>query len=303
MALIPPKYLQAVVALGLRAAPEEAEETAQAMRELGTGFLYAYPSSEGQADSGFRLWLVTCKHVIEQAIKATNGDEILVRLNRSEHRGMQTFKISLRQGEGPDWTVHPTADVAVIATSWQDLETKGVQWETFAAGRNTLRREKAAEVGLSEGDETFVLGFPIGWRPGRQDYPIVRHGMLAQVQGWLRSEHDTYLVDGAGFPGNSGGPVVTKPQFGALEGTQSVPGGLLIGMVSRRELSDSPVEVGASVETANLIRVAETADLIEVIPMDLIDETVVLAMQSEESADKDSGEIQEGVSTGMESSQ
>ena len=200
MALIPPKYLQAVVALGLRAAPEEAEETAQAMRELGTGFLYAYLSSEGQADSGFRLWLVTCKHVIEQAIKATNGDEILVRLNRSEHRGMQTFKISLRQGEGPDWTAHPTADVAVIATSWQDLETKGVQWETFAAGRNTLRREKAAEVGLSEGDETFVLGFPIGWRPGRQDYPIVRHGMLAQVQGWLRSEHDTYLVDGSGFP-------------------------------------------------------------------------------------------------------
>ena len=74
-----------------------------------------------------------------------------------------------------------------------------------------------------------------------KDHPIVRYGMLAQIQGWLREEHDTFLVDGSGFPENSGGPVVTKPQFGAVEGTQNVPGAWLVGMVSERRLSHCPV--------------------------------------------------------------
>ena len=278
MALIPPKYLEAVVALGLRSDLEGKEVKGEPMRAAATGFLYAYPESEGHAHGGFRLWLVTCKHVVERVREATNGDEILVRLNSSEHRGMQTFRISLRQGEGADWTLHPNADVAVIPTSWPDLESKGVQWETFAAGRNALRRTEALEAGLSEGDEVFILGFPVGWQPGRQDYPTVRHGMLAQIRGWLRGEHDTFLVDGSGFPGNSGGPVVTKPQVGSVEGTRTVPGSWLVGMVSERKLSDSPIIVGASAEAAGLIRVKETADLIEVVPMDLIDETVAMAM-------------------------
>lgn len=250
------------------------------MRQTATGFLYAYPTSERPIHEGFRLWLVTCKHVI-RPFREKNPEEIMVRLNKSGNRGMQTFRISLRQGEGPEWTLHPEADVAVIPASWQDLESKGVQWETFAAGRNTLNRKRAVKVGLGEGDEVFVLGFPVGWRPSRQDYPIVRHGILAQIQGWLREEHDTFLVDGSGFPGNSGGPVVTKPQFGAVEGTQNVPGAWLVGMVSKGQLSTRPV--GLQVPSSYAI---ETADLIECVSMDLIDETVVLAMQREGSAGK-----------------
>lgn len=239
------------------------------MCETAIGFLYAYPTSEGQPHDGFRLWLVTCKHVI-LPVGEENPDEIMVRLNKSGNRGMQTFRISLRQDEGPEWTLHPEADAAVIPTSWPDLESKGVQWKTFAAGRNALKRKDAGEVGLSEGDEVFVLGVPTGWRASRPDHPIVRYGMLAQIQGWLREEHDTFLVDGSGFPGNSGGSVVTKPQFGAVEGTQNVPGAWLVWMVSERRLSHCPVE---------------TADMIECVSMDLIDETVVLAMQSEGSAE------------------
>ena len=241
------------------------------MIQVATGFLYAYPTSEGQADDGFKLWLVTCKHVI-QTTTEKNLNEIMVRLNKSGNRGKQTFRLSHRQGEGSGWTLHQEADVAVIPISWSVLDSREVQWETFGAGRNAMRREEAVKFGLSEGDEVFVLGFPIGWRSGRQDYPIVRHGMLAQIQGWLRKEHDTFLVDGSGFPGNSGGPIITKPQFGAIEGTKNVLGSWLLGMVSERKISLSPV--------------VETADLIESVSMDLIDETVRRAMQHEGSTDK-----------------
>ena len=259
--------------MGLMASPERLIAPHQSMSQIATGFLYAYPRSGLPNDSSdsFKLWLITCKHVIQAGVES---NEIFARLNKSEHSGMQTFRISLQRGDGLDWTLHPTADVAVIPVLWQGLEAKGVRWETFAAGRNALSRTRAAEVGLTEGDEVFIVGFPAGWMEGRQDYPIVRHGVLAQIQGWLKEEHDTFLVDGSGFPGNSGGPVITKPQRFAVAGTQAVGGSWLIGMVSERKLSrirtDAP-------------DVAETADLVQVIPVDLIDETIRIAMQEEGS--------------------
>ena len=270
MALLPSKYLKSVIALGVQADSEEVSRTGQPMCPIATGFLYAYPKSieRSEENAGFRLWLVTCKHVITGVIKM-NKDQLFVRLNKSASREMQTFRTSLQHGIGPDWVLHPTADVAVIPTSWQDLESKGVQWETFSATRNALTREMVEEAGLSEGDEVFILGFPIGWREGKQDYPVVRHGMLAQIQGWLNREHKTFLVDGSGFPGNSGGPVVTQPSTIAIAGTQAFSDACLVGMVTARENHKICADI------------AENADLIEVVPIDTIDETVKLAMQSE----------------------
>ena len=179
---------------------------------------------------------------------------------------METFRVA-------DWYEHPTADVAVIPASWQDLETRQIQWASFTAGRDTLTREKAAEAGLSEGDEIFMLGFPIGWRPGSHDYPITRQGVLAQIQGWFKTDHDTFLLDGSGFPGNSGGPVITKPQILAVHGSSMVNSSLLIGMVPERRLS--------KVAGNEAVMVQETADLVVVTPMDAINEAIEFAMSKE----------------------
>lgn len=275
MALLPPKYLNAVVAIDPPSSPDEIDEiTGQPVQPSASGFLYAYPKlgTMGKTNADFRLWLVTCKHVIEH-MKGANKSEIMVRLNKSVQEEMQTFRIDLRKGRGPDWTEHSTADVAVIPTSPEDLESKELQWEIFAAGRNTLTRKKAAQAGLSEGDEVFMIGFPPGWRPGKQDYPIVRHGVLAQVRGWFSGNHNTFLLDGSGFPGNSGGPVVTKPQIMDVHESLVVNSSLLIGMVSERTFSEA---LRDSKET-----VIETADLVVVTPMDAIDETIELAMSKE----------------------
>jgi len=146
---------------------------------------------------------------------------------------------------------------------WEDPVFEGIQWKTFANGQNTLNREAAIDIGLSEGDEVFIIGFPIGWRDGRRDYPIVRHAVLAQIQGWLHNEHKTFLVDGSVFKGNSGGPVITKAQSLAVEGTSSNSRALLVGMVKayRPYITN------------------ENADLGVITPMDAIDETIQIAIQ------------------------
>lgn len=273
MESLPPSYLKTVVAIGKQSTPEELQETGQSVQSIATGFLYAYPipGTTGKVHTDFRLWLVTCKHVLSKARKA-NLDKIMVRLNRLERRGTESFPIHLHQDGGSAWTEHPTADVAVISVSPQALESKELQWELFFAKLNALTREQVAEAELSEGDGVFMLGFPTGWVPGKHDYPVARHGVLAQVQGWLNKEHDTFLLDGSGFRGNSGGPVVTaaRPPFPIGKPSTAYLSSL-IGMVSQRKLS------GAA-GSGEFGEVLENADLVVVTPMDAIDETIELAM-------------------------
>lgn len=270
MATFSSRHMQCVVALADLSSAEGAEWTTSLTQTSATGFLYAFPHSGNIQDETVeyrRLWLVTCKHVIH-GLSSDGSGEMIVRMNQLDQQNMVMFTIPLLGQEGvPRWYFHPTKDIAVIPTSWQDLEDKNVRWETFAAGRNAVTRRDAADLGLSEGDPVFILGFPTGWREGRQDYPIVRHGILAQARGWLKGEHETFLVDGSGFPGNSGGPViVATPQVDAL-----------IGMVSASEISPLIVQgLGGTVEGLE-----ETADLIEVIPMESINETIEFVMELE----------------------
>ena len=254
-------HLQCVVALANLSSSEDSEWIDSLTQAGATGFLYAFPlmeRAENNTEASYHLWLITCKHVI-QGLRCDGYDEMAIRMNLTDQQSMIVFTLPLRvQGDFPRWNLHPTKDVAVSRVPWETLENQGVQWETFIAGRNVVTRRDAIDLGISEGNTVFIFGFPTGWREGRQDYPIVRHGILAQTRGWLNGDHETFLVDGSGFPGNSGGPVVVKtPQVEAL-----------IGMVSERRLS--PILGGV-----------ETADLIDVIPMEVINETIEMTIELE----------------------
>lgn len=271
--MLSPNYLQCVVALGQFTDAVEIETTGRLMREAASGFFYAFPRS-GKRDNdadGFWPWLVTCKHVIRDIGGGYRPDQMILRMNKAKHQDTQMFAIPLQETEDdPSWHLHPTKDVAVIPITWEDLDKRGVQWRTFAAGRDAISRKEAVTLGLSEGDAVFTLGFPTGWRPGRQDYPIVRHGVLAQVQGWLNEDHETFLVDGSGFPGNSGGPVITVLQSVKVVGGGHGSRAAMIGMVSTSKLF--PIATGGQ-------ELNESAHLIEVIPTEAIDETIESAMQ------------------------
>ena len=241
-----------------------------------TGFLYGYPGliEHGSEHGDLRLWLVTCAHVVKCIKNSDEYNAMLVRMNKSGRYETTSFGIPLFEPGEVEWIIHPDKDVAVIKGSPKILEAVGVEWEAYQSGASALVKTQIADKGIVEGEEVLMAGFPTGWREGRNDYPIVRKGVLAQIQGWLNDDHDTFLVDGSGFPGNSGGPVIIRMVYFNESKTEMKNMFSLIGMVSKA--SSHPI-------SGKEYGFAESADLIEVIPVDAIDETIQMAMAKEGS--------------------
>jgi hypothetical protein len=124
------------------------------------------------------------------------------------------------------WAVSQTSDVAAVplafypsVSRFQDsLDVKSLGISLFKDWNY-----------VNEGDDVFILGFPLGVGAGQRFSPVYRSGIVA-----LKEEKGHYLIDSNIFPGNSGGPVFMKPSIfdyrtGNLgEGTQ----GYLVGVVS-----------------------------------------------------------------------
>ena len=223
MALIPPEYFDAVVAIG------KADQEGKT-RFTASGFLYGYPADEDPDDGRRRygMFLVTNRHVFE------GEDELVVRVNRREKQPSKVFPLRLRTDDGSvRWATHPRgADIAIARVAIRTLAKQGIKLRAFQQEANVVTREEARELGISEGDGVFVLGFPLGLAGEERNYAIARRGILARIQDWLHGDSDKFLIDAPVFPGNSGGPVVTKPEGISIKGTRSFKRSCLIGIVT-----------------------------------------------------------------------
>lgn len=159
-------------------------------------------------------------------------------------------------------------DVAVTTAPTNYRRWNELDWWAFPPRvhltKSMLSTNNLDDRPLNEGDEVFIVGFPTGYYEDSKNWPVVRHGVLAQIQPYLRGKAQTFLVDGSVFPGNSGGPVVTKPQAISITGTVQHIQNSLIGMVS-----------GCRPNPAN----RESADLGVIVPLDAINETIEIALK------------------------
>jgi len=82
----------------------------------------------------------------------------------------------------------------------------------------------------------------------------------------------TFLLDAFVFPGNSGGPVILRPEVTSIQGTPSNLSAYLIGMVlSYHAYSDTAV----SAQTGRpRITFEENSGLSDALPVDYIDEAI-----------------------------
>lgn len=276
----------------------------------GTGFGFARPDAYDNINPGvhnaddaeaWRLWFVTCAHVVDEI--ENNSTEIPARVylemnEEDEKGGLTTFGYPVNQY----WTRHQTwiercarlgpidsrtytlddaaVDVAVTTAPTHYAGFSKLDWWGFPPRVHMNKAElilgEPFERPLSEGDDVFVVGFPVGFYADVKNWPVVRQGVLAQIQPYLNGKAETFLIDGSVFGGNSGGPVITKPQAMSIKGTRQFTKNALIGMVSGYQ--------------TNPMR-GENADLGIVIPLDTINGTIEMALSDSSHVSRHTGSL------------
>ena len=252
MALLPPRYMNAVVALGY--APEDGDFVSTA-----TGFLYSRTSD---GEDGNWLFIVTNRHV------ADSSDLLYCRFN--ENSGITPLPPEGSARTMP-WTVHPNPEVDAAAMMFDANAVHDKNNRPLAAFSD-VHTKLPFSIAISEGDGVFVLGFPLGLAGGERNYVIARQGIVARTK--KEGEH-TFLIDAFVFPGNSGGPVLSKPEGAAISGTGFNTNSSLIGMVSSY-LAYEDVAVSQQTGRPRII-FQENSGLAEVVPIHAVQETVDLA--------------------------
>jgi S1-C subfamily serine protease len=228
MALVPRKFLDCVVAIGTK------QKTAGADGKLvettfwgATGFLFGHRVKKDNREEGYRIFLVTNRHVVEDEIA------IQLRFNPQDGKDAREYPIDLELARQRGVIkVHPDVDLAIITIDHNQLNNDKIQYSFFRSDTAAQSKQDFINNGFSEGDSVFVLGFPMGHVGKNRNYVIVRQGIIARIGEYLKGESNEILLDCSIFPGNSGGPVITKPESIAIEGTKSFAFASLIGVIA-----------------------------------------------------------------------
>jgi hypothetical protein len=283
-ALLPPFFLDSVVALGNETLRQSDPSQPPKLEwvTIGTGFFYG-DLAIGDPDPAkrqYRIFLVTAKHVIEEyrTLQAQNPQlhDLRVRVNPKDYlSSAQEFPLPSQPGPNEaTWFFHPdpSIDIAVRQVDFSFLKTKGIEPTAFRNNQDVADRKKMKDLGLSPGDGTFVLGFPMNIAGRQRNYVIVRQGCIARIGEMLDRASPSYLLDSFVFPGNSGGPVVIKPEVFSIEGTKAVQQAYFIGIVTSYQTYQ---EAAISPQTKRTrVIFEENSGLADVLPPDYVDETI-----------------------------
>jgi len=264
MALIPGFFIDCVVAIGLPSEKKEGEW-------LASGFLYG-DLTEGKEDGKniYHVYLVTNRHVLKDL------HLVILRFNPIGGEQAKIYTLHLIDDSSKKllWTSHPNPniDIAVILINWQLLKKEQIKYNFFLSDQHVTPLSKISELGITEGDCVFILGFPMGLIGAERNYVIVRGGNIARIQDAIDRKSNEFLIDAFTFPGNSGGPVVTKPELVSIKGTKAVGSSYLLGIVS----GYLPYLDFAISEQTKRRRVMfeENSGLTAVIPIDFVKEAI-----------------------------
>lgn len=263
MAIIPDFFLNAVVALGVDGSNGE-------KHWLGTGFIVGRKEINDRTLSTH--YIVTNKHVIK------NQKYIYVRFNSLGGTLVKDYKIDLYDEEDrPNFSPHPHDKTDVIAFQIlpQTLIRDKSIWGSFDLEEHSLMLEQMQSTGVDEGTLVYALGFPMDLVEPIK-VPICRLGCISRVTDafLLKKGTPVFLVDAQTFPGNSGGPIISRPECISIEGTPHNTSANLIGILS----SYIPYrETLYSRQTGNARMIQEeNSGLTVVHPVDRIKEVVEL---------------------------
>lgn len=216
MAIIPEFYINAVISIGKRNATE--------ISWMGTGFFILRKiDKKGNVCPMF----VTNKHVL------VNQSSIVLRLRKKNSGILDIIDVPICKGEKKQYYQHPNEkiDIAVIPLDGKFISYNDIDFAAFDIDEQAMASEQLRQEGVDEGTLIHMLGFPMGLVNINDNLPICRLGCIARISEAQIQESYNILADIQNFPGNSGSPIVTRPELVSIEGTKSLNKSVLVGIV------------------------------------------------------------------------
>lgn len=272
MALLPEFFKDCVVAIGVEIDRGGTKDKTY----IGTGFLVGYCTNptEEDAKKQYEIYLITNKHVI------SDKKNILVKFNGKEGKITKDYNVTLIDDNGIklySCCEIDNVDIVAISIAPQVLINDESVFAFFSLDVHALTTQQMQEQGIAEGDFIYILGYPMNMVQLEKNVPICRMGCISYISKILKYGIPdlNFLVDAQAFPGNSGGPVIIKPEAIAINGTKNIPRAALIGILH----SYIPyVDNGISLQTRQIMQVhQENSGLTWVHPVDLI----IMAVEEE----------------------
>lgn len=271
MALLPPFFLDCVVAIGDPSG-----------NWIGSGFLFGKLIRKlDDVQKEYSVYLVSNKHVFE------NQTQIRLRFNPQNSDPAKDYSLSLIDDSGKNiWIGHPNkaVDVAIISINANLLKKDGMKFHFFESDGHVFTKDNLYTMGTSEGDFIYVLGFPMGIVSKERQHVTLRGGVISRIRDFFENRSTDFIVDAFVFPGNSGGPVVLKPELISIEGTNPNNSSGLIGIIN----SYIPYQDVAISQQTRKPRVIfeENSGLSIVEPVDYILETIDEYEKTKERVEK-----------------
>lgn len=269
MALIPRFFLDCVVAIGV---PWRKKQ----IRWIASGFLYGDFWKIENEQKIYHIYLITNRHVLK------GRKRVLLRFNPTGKEVAKQYLLGLvdKSSRRMLWTPHPNPniDIAVTTININLLKEHGIQFSWFQNDQHVAALDKIAELGITEGDFVYILGFPMGLIGPERSYVIVRSGNIARIQDAIDHRSSEFLVDAFTFPGNSGGPVVTKPEAMAIRETKAVSSGYLVGIV-KGYLTYQDLAISEQTKKPRVM-FEENSGLTAIIPIDFVEEAIKVYEES-----------------------
>lgn len=299
MALIPPHYLNSVVSIGVL---KKDNQDQLHYNTIATGFVLGKETGE-KNDNGplFKLFLITNRHVFFNKRENKFVEQVVLRFNTLEGKSHHFVIDLLTADKTPKWHKHEDekVDLAVLPINAKVINDAKINYYFFN-GSDVVYANSFEEKNISTGDDLFVLGFPMSISGKSRNFVIVRKGIIARVDEEILDE-GYYYIDASAYPGNSGGPVIVKPEVVAINGTKSNSSAGLIGVISAGE-TYSDVAVSQHSGEPKVIFTEQTG-LVRVVPIEKVFDVVDTIMKSEviEAEVKDAGTEIEEVADGLNS--
>lgn len=225
MAILPQNYTEATVVLGVATNPSQ-------VTWFATGFIVGrYEGTDENGQKKYTTYLITNKHVVR------NCNSLHLQFNSATGTSLSTT--TLKKGKQLNYSEHPDPEIDIIANriNVNGAIENGAIVSFFQLDDQALNKAAMKSTGVAEGTLVYALGFPVSLDEGLVDSiskaPVCRLGCISRIEHIYHNNNAKFfIIDATTYPGNSGGPVINRPEIISITNTPRNDSVNLIGIVS-----------------------------------------------------------------------